>query len=394
MKRQEWNEEKLEQLLKQLPHVHDKQSAEDIYQSILYKQQNRKKSKSWIAPTFATVAALFIFLMFTPYLFQEITSSSNEEKSMDKVSDTSSGTDEAELRIQDNTANKESSLMQEEFADSEAKALEVNEQVTFVTPSNDGEETITIGVTDASGEYIIPISVNAEYLNKPQQIQDILVENLFEKIGPVGFELQNTQILPQKNPEELILNYTGEPILSSSKSETMYKEAIQETFRWLGYNKVNLQTNDSEGIEFGNSGLQTDLAIQRNRNKAYYLYQYNDNTSKLLVPSPESFSSINEAIEAMKTGLPDKKLLPPIVNQMINMVSSEDGTQIDIEFINGGSFEDNEQNIIMLEAILLTAKEFGYEKVKFNGIAIDKIGNLDLKKPIEVPFSPNPININ
>ncbi|MBM7604466.1 hypothetical protein JOC75_002469 [Metabacillus crassostreae] len=395
MKRQEWNDEKLEQILRQLPQVQDKRSSEDIYQRILTKQQNRKKLKTWIAPTFATVAAMFIFILFSPYLFQEITSS-NQESSMDKATSSSSGEEEISLNNQEDESKRESSIMVQENDNAEVKLadLENNIQETFVTPFEDGSQTITIGLTAANADYIIPISVSKEHLNQPQQIQQILVENLIEKIGPVSFELQNTEILPQENPEEIILDYTGKPILSSSMSETIYIEAIQETFRWIGVNTVKFQTNSNAGIEFGNSGKQYEMTIQEKRQKAYLIYQYSENTSKLLVPSPESFLTIDDAIEIMMTGIPDKKLYPSVVEQLSNILITENDTQIQIEFSNGDSFQNNEQYILMLEAILLTAKEFGFKEVKFNGIGINKIGNMDVTKPVEVPFSPNPIHIN
>lgn len=393
MKRQEWNDEKIEQLLKQLPHVQDQQSSVDIYQSILYKQNNRKKSRTWIAPTLATIAALFIFILFSPFLFQEITSS-NEESSMDKATSSSSVEKENTLIIQENQAKQESSIMAEETADIELPDLENNRQETFVTSLEDRNQTITIGLTETGAEYIIPISVSEDYLKESKQIQEILVEKVINKIGPVSFELHNTEILPQENSEEIILNYTGEPILSSSASEIIYKEAIQETFRWQGVNTVKLQTNNNAGIEFGQSGIQYEMAIQENRKKAYFIYQYSDNTTKLLVPSPESFLTIDEALEMMMKGIPDKKLYPSVVEQLSNISITNNDKQIEIEFSDSDSFQDTEQYILMLEAILLTAKDFGFEKVNFNGIALDRIGNMDLTKPVEVPFSPNPININ
>ncbi|UOK56899.1 hypothetical protein MGI18_19400 [Bacillus sp. OVS6] len=48
----------------------------------------------------------------------------------------------------------------------------------------------------------------------------------------------------------------------------------------------------------------------------------------------------------------------------------------------------------MLEAILMTAKEFGYENVKFEGINVDRVGDMNVTEAVPVPFSPNPVELN
>lgn len=48
----------------------------------------------------------------------------------------------------------------------------------------------------------------------------------------------------------------------------------------------------------------------------------------------------------------------------------------------------------MIEAILLTAKEFGFKKVQFQNAGNEKIGHFNLRKAIEVPVAPNLIDLH
>lgn len=394
MKRQKWNEEQLEQLLKQLPSVKDKKTSEEIYQSIQFKQQKNNTSKTWIAPTIATVSALFIFAMISPFLFQninpneesakDIASSSEQHVKMEKYSAKDSEISEAKLE-------QESTIEQSTL---DKKAILSDGQETFVTSISEAEETLTVGFTDGNAQNIIPISVNInENQDKIEQIEDIIPEINTEELGLIGYELSSTEFSDKENTEEIKIEYKGKPKLLGV-NEGLFQEAIVETFRWLNFKKARLYTNDKEGIEFSHSGLKTELDLKQESKKAYFLYQYDEHTPKLLVPSKDQYASIDKAIEAMQKGLPDQNLKPTIMNNIATIGIKENGEQLEVEFKQGTLFENSESTIIMLESILLTAKEFGYKTVQFKEMNIDKIGVMDVTKPIEVPFSPNPIDGN
>jgi hypothetical protein len=395
LKRQEWNEEQLEQLFQQLPPIKDKQTAEDIYQSIQQKQQVMKKSRKWITPAIAAVAALILFVIISQYLLSDFTTT--EESAMDLAS---SSENSSQLKNESVNENKmaESKKAQESTIEQhtlENKMFNRDEQETFVTSSNKAEVTITVGFTDSQAQNILPISLEVnEKQEILEQIEDVNPDLYSEELGPITFELSNTDFVDTGNPEEIVIDYKGIPKLQSSANDILYQNAIIETLRWLDYKKAKLYTNNHEGIEFGQTGSKKDLEVKKESKKAYFLYQFDEQTHKLLVPSPNSYNSIDSAINAMKRGIEERNLKPTVMknNSPIRIKESEE--QLIIEFDNRTGFEDSEPTIIMLESILLTAKEFGYKTVKFNGMNIDKIGVMDVTKPIEVPFSPNPIYTN
>ncbi|MGQ4664415.1 hypothetical protein ACUIJN_01115 [Metabacillus halosaccharovorans] len=394
MKKREWNEEQLQQLLQQLPSVRDKQSKKELYQNIYYKDHYKKKRRIWVAPTVATIAVLFILALTSPLLYQSITST-NEENAMDMASTSSSESTKAENNSGQELQMAESSIAEDRDNENVALSRKEIEQETFVTDADDSANIITVGLTDESLQNIIPVSFKEE-AGKEQldQIEAFNPDKFAEKLGPLRIALTNTD-LEEENNDEIIINYKSDNgSITGSGSEVAYKESIIETFRWLGYKKANLFTNGAEGIEFSNYGQEEELEITETRNKAYLVYQYDESKAKLLVPSPESLPTIEEAIDIMKKGIDEQELKPSIQEHIGEINIKEDGEQLEIDFTQNANVENNEESIIMLESILLTAKDFGYETVQFNGTKEKEIGVMDVSRPLEVPFSPNPIDEN
>ncbi|MGZ4161397.1 MAG: negative regulator of sigma-X activity, partial [Neobacillus sp.] len=57
------------------------------------------------------------------------------------------------------------------------------------------------------------------------------------------------------------------------------------------------------------------------------------------------------------------------------------------------NMKDNPNMIYSIEALLLTAKEFGVNMVKVENSPINQVGRFDLTKKIKVPVAPNLRNI-
>ncbi|WP_078432746.1 hypothetical protein [Metabacillus halosaccharovorans] len=394
MKKREWNEEQLQQLLQQLPSVRDKQSKKELYQNIYYKNQYKKKRRIWVAPTVATIAVLFILTLISPLLFQSITST-NEESAMDMASTSSSESTKAENNSGQELQMAESSLAEDRDNENVENSRKEIEQETFVTDADNSANIITVGLTDESLQNIIPVSFKEEAGKEElDQIETFNPDKFAEKLGPLRIVLTNTD-LEEENNDEIIINYKSDNgSITGSGSEVAYKESIIETFRWLGYKKANLFTNGVEGIEFSNYGQEEELEITETRNKAYLVYQYDESKAKLLVPSPESLPTIEEAIDIMKKGIDEQELKPSIQEHIGEINIKEDGERLEIDFTQNANVENNEESIIMLESILLTAKDFGYKTVQFKGTKEKEIGVMDVSRPLEVPFSPNPIDEN
>ncbi|WML30829.1 hypothetical protein RCG24_02660 [Neobacillus sp. OS1-32] len=66
MKKSEWSDREIEELLRKMPKIQDYRDPRDIYQNLSFK---RRKSPSWVLPSIAAAAALFLVLVLGPKLF-------------------------------------------------------------------------------------------------------------------------------------------------------------------------------------------------------------------------------------------------------------------------------------------------------------------------------------
>ncbi|WLR43773.1 hypothetical protein LC087_06490 [Bacillus carboniphilus] len=152
---------------------------------------------------------------------------------------------------------------------------------------------------------------------------------------------------------------------------------IEESFRW--HNKqLKIVMNEKS----------VDLLPEMNQQRAYLKLSVERD---FLVPSNKKFKNISEAFNFMKEG--NQFLLPSIDPSLDLDIETSEGGRTLIVFVNNGEKVNSSQEaIFMIEAILMTAKEFNYEQVHFKGINEKQIGKWNLDQPINVPFSPNPIN--
>ncbi|MFV2049565.1 hypothetical protein ACEWK1_19690, partial [Metabacillus sp. YM-086] len=207
MKKREWNENQLEQLLQQLPSVKDKRTADQIYQQIQFKQQVKKRTRTWVAPTIASVAALMIFAIMTPYVFNSFTSSS-EESNMDMTTTSSEEASKHETaespqssEVEENNIN-ESAITEDknenialDTENMKEMAMLDQESITYVTNANDSEKVVTIGLTDKIAQNVVPVTLQGNNnKEKLERIHEFIPEDFFDELGPVSFELKNSEL--------------------------------------------------------------------------------------------------------------------------------------------------------------------------------------------------------
>ncbi|MDQ7863335.1 hypothetical protein RCO48_26810 [Peribacillus frigoritolerans] len=71
---------------------------------------------------------------------------------------------------------------------------------------------------------------------------------------------------------------------------------------------------------------------------------------------------------------------------------SSNGDLVIIHLSDQAVIENSEETLQALEAILFIAKDFGFEKVKFENALIEEVGQLNLTEDILVPEAPNQVN--
>jgi hypothetical protein len=149
--------------------------------------------------------------------------------------------------------------------------------------------------------------------------------------------------------------------------------------------------NNHEGIDFGQFGTIHELALTKTKT-AYKLYS--DEQNNLLVEVPlDEYTTIEEALAEMQIGEEDYNVFPTVPDELEFSVVTR-GEQLDISLDNEVAIEDSRTGTIMVEAILMTAKSFGYDFVKLNNISGDRVGYYDVSEPLQVPDAVNPIMLH
>src|SRR5690606_9307829 len=130
--------------------------------------------------------------------------------------------------------------------------------------------------------------------------------------------------------------------------------------KYQNIDKVYLNEGSNRGVDFSHTGKIYEYKIDDSRS-GYLIYQTKNQV--YFTPSPNKFDSIEDALLDMKNKNETYHLEPSIPNQIEFSVANNESNQLKLEFRNDIKLIENNETIRMIEAILLTAKEYGYDTV-------------------------------
>ncbi|UAC47116.1 hypothetical protein K6959_10160 [Bacillus aquiflavi] len=156
MKKSKWDDEQLEELLRQMPKVTDYRDPRDIYQNISSKIKKRKK-QNWMMPAFAGAVSLLLFLILTPG-FLDLNRSANQEAKdeanndlISKTSDNHSISTEKMEVIQDMELSNENENM---------KPTSTEQAITAVYEEDLKKyDKIIYAIPDENIQNIVPVTI-------------------------------------------------------------------------------------------------------------------------------------------------------------------------------------------------------------------------------------------
>lgn len=377
-----WNDEKVKELLRELPEIKDIRSKEQVWHHIQYRK--RKKRYRWVIPSIAALASLLFLISVLPrFFYQDNQSIQMSDASFFEKNHPQEKVVELAPSSQEESKGAIPFSLEKDSLDQVVESHVVKEETSNI---------VTIGFLDRQSDVIIPVSFLSNE-NEPavRQIQGILREFNHEMFGFEKNELENVQITEEDRTVSLMLDQ--QDLEALSYDEKTFKALLQETFRWQKYEKVNLYTNEQPGVQLPRTGKIFEVDIEQLLKKAYFLF--NTDRRSYLVPTAKSYETVDEAFQAMKNGdhQVNKSLIPTILpSLMIEKVEKEDNL-LTITVNKEDMDIEKETLLIMIEAMLLTAKEFGYDYVKFEGLDKHHLMEYDLSEPIKVPYSPNPLYV-
>jgi len=392
VKKSEWSDRELEELLRQMPSIHDHRNPHDIYQNISLKS---RKTKPWLLPCLAAAAAVLLFFILVPKFMGGI------NYAQDSAAEKSSAGGNIAAK-QDSLALKKenaSTIETESPMTKQAELLKMKNVKTAIYKDEVGDGAVfTYWVPDTQAQILVPVSIIANQTRGQSWLTkytDLMANLQEEEWGLSDFYPLNATLKLDKATKTLIVDVpSNHQYGQGSTTEANFINIIKNNMssNSTTIKKIKFTTNGQPGIELGNFGKVEEKDVVPQNKHAYFFYFPEGSKLPFLTPSVETYKDINSAFEAMKTdqsmGLKSSLLsLPPLNNVSISNK---------IMYISFGvkpRLENNQQSVFCLEAILLTAKEYGVEKVIIKNPSLTNLGTFDLTKEIRVPIAPNLRNI-
>lgn len=376
MKKFPWNDECLQHTLQQMPMIKDYRSKEEVYRRLV-KARKTARLKAWFLPSLASfVAAMIVVALSVPSFPMKNEREENAEKSNKHM---------ITLQAEQRSNGSQPLLSANEYDDIPSRIV--------TKAALNGQDIAVVGVPDEQSQVVIPLSVPVKKHESVKRQLETAKTQIDEQTWGVSKRLLNgVTIEPSRESKQVWIVRVSKqnPVFSEGfTSETMFLSSIEETVRWMGGKKIRFFTENKEGMELSHSGYVQSMKIF-NKKRAYYLYQRGQSHPIFLVPSPQHFPTFFAALKQMKkdVGASMRSAIPQRVH--IERVDVRQDNVV-IRFALDSQLDASPSTYWMVEAILLTAKEFGFRSVTFMGGNVKRIGPYIFGKKIAVPVGPNPI---
>ena len=383
MKKSEWSDKQLEELLRQMPKIEDHRNPRDIYQNLSIK---KRKRTAWLIPGLATAAALLLFFILIPRFLEGT-------QSFDSVKQEESSSQEKISLADDNSSilNKEDDGLS--GAEPKMMMTEMNKTAIYDDEIKNGK-VLTYWIPDSQAQILVPVSIvvptddNKNWLTIFTESMGLLKE---QEWGLTDYYPLNATLELDETNNTVIVDVPSEHKYGQgSAGEKIFLDILQKTIASNSQvNNIKLNTNGQPGIEFGNYGEMDKLEVIPEGKHGYFFYTPDGLETTYLVPSTDTFQDINAAFEAMKTDRAEDGLAASIGASFQMKGFSIQDNKLIINMDENTRMENNLATLHSYEAILLTAKEFGIEVVMVVNAPIKLLGPFDLSKEVKVPLAPN-----
>ncbi|WP_043934006.1 hypothetical protein [Bacillus sp. EB01] len=387
MNKRGWSDKEVAELIRNMPKVTDDRDPRDIFQNISMKIKKKRKGL-WIMPGIAAAAAaVLLFLLISPGAFNLSGDGNKTSTAGDKSSQTNLvATDDSKKKnqaddtqmialVDENPGHTGSALYAEEVGESE-------QAVTIFVPDGQIQNLVpvTVKVPEEGGSWVDSLKTAMQSLKEE--------EWGLSEYYPMDVALEGNDTFVVDVPDEH--NYLGgspESLFVNSINENVAANAADSV------TKIKYKTNGKPGIYLSNYGEKKSDSVEVKRNRAYLFAHQEGKDVPYMVPTSEEFKNFEAAIEAMKTddfqtGL--QPSLPPTFK--VKEITSKDKI-LYLSLAGDSDLKNDPATLHSFEALLLTAKDFGFTKVKINNAPIENLGPFLLNQEINVPLGANKMKI-
>jgi hypothetical protein len=389
VKKSEWSDKQIEELLREMPRIKDHRNPRDIYQNLSLK---KRKRPAWIIPGLAAAAALFLFFLLVPKLFDgthySLDSAKQEESSSEEKISISEDDSSISMKREDSVQNENG------ISGTEPNMLMADSNKNAVYEEEAGTGTVfTYWIPNSQIQILVPVSIlvtpdsSKDWLTNFTESMELLKE---EEWGLTDYYPINATLELDNNNTVIVDVPSDHKYGQGSATETIFIDSLKYNIATNSQvNKIVFTTNGQPGIELGNYGVIEEIEVKPEGKHAYFLYTPDGLETSYHVPSVETYQDINAAFEAMKKNQTEWGLAASIgASFPIKEITIQDKNLI-IHLDENKSMENNLETVYSYEAILLTAKEFGIETITVLNAPIELLGPFDLTKEMKVPLAPN-----
>ncbi|WP_339227943.1 hypothetical protein NSQ77_20485 [Oceanobacillus sp. FSL K6-2867] len=382
--------------IKQLPVIKDKTDKSELYTRISSEMKDSQKVKPKrkrqikAVPVLATVLVT-VLLAIIPFILYNTSNQQADNAINHNAADTYSTEESGKMESNDEQEANSGDIAddnQEESLDESTEirmAMDQTPAQSHVISADEGGTLIYGAVADANNQYIIPVTFVAEgsvdvaaYYN---QLAALIQEDTW---NTAGYLLEGASFELNREDREVFIELGDEfSIGEGSANAYVFEQMLEMMFTPLGIEKAIFKG----GVDLGPIGFVEEMNLHPDK-VVYKLYN-----KEFLIAVPASNDlSIEEAISEMSQNDPDFNIKQTIPNEIQLEVQSS-GNLLELTFVDEQVFTDKQDVLTMVEAILMTAKSYGFEKVQFQNSPLQQVSKYNFSDPIRVPKAANPVDL-
>ncbi|MED1204914.1 hypothetical protein [Heyndrickxia acidicola] len=396
------DEHQIEELLRKMPIIRDRQNQEEVYRKVQSRKEHKHKQKRalWI-PAATTAAIAIIMVLAVSMVNKEQTKSARgAELSQKNVHLTAANVPQHQVskkqpvihqtagQISDSVKRNQSALSSNKMES--AKNQESEDRSAVYSSDLKSHDVYTYGVLTHDA-IPVPVSVvvpksSENWFDKYKQIasQTPKPEWGFDQFFP----LKSVLAYDSANQIIRITVYQNQAGFIPESLQLNLDKLVNDSFRYLPVKEAEFKNEKGEPLSIGEIGEVNNVQINKVPKSGYYSYTIGNKS--YLVPSDQTFKQLSDALAAMKKSPND--LYHSVFTGGIGVTElNQDGKNVTVRFDRKVDLtkESPKNAMNMIEAILLTGKDFGYSTVTFQNIEPASWNGFHFSKAIEVPVAPN-----
>lgn len=412
LRKNDYDEKDIEDLLKQMPKVKDQRGKREIYQNVTIKM-NRRKRQTWLIPTAAAAAALLLMVILIPGMMggqesAENSSSGTEESANYSIAakesaepSSENSQEETESTYEDSVAmdsserQNENNHNQYESSNSESDIDKQDDYTTAVYEEDlQDRELLTYPILDNIAQNIVTVSVLVS--KEEGKTKFDLYADTMPLLTEEHWGLSDNYPLDANfnyDTEHNTLNvdmFTDHGYSYGTPNIQFINSVLSTIWTNFDFDEITLSTGGEPGVHFEhNDPISQFIPEDSTFHPGYYLYYPEASTEQpFMVPYNFEQETIQDVFNVMQQDV-DTHQLKASIPEDIEFKTTIDENTVVITFSDESEIENNEETAYMIEALLLTAKEFNYDAIKMENADVDMVGRFNLTQELEPPIAPN-----